>query len=88
MVDKILRVQRAFMFLLAEGSDLVQDVASKGLGLVFECCTTQQQNQLASELVGSLTTDKRSAMQVTSDTQVFEDGSLGENPSGYVAKCF
>ena len=78
------RLQRAFMLLLAEGGDLVQDVASKGLGLVFECCTAEQQNQLAAELVGSLTTDKRPAMQVTGDTKVFEEGSLGANPSGSV----
>jgi proteasome component ECM29 len=67
---------------LAEGGDLVQDVASKGLGLVFECCTVEQQNLLAGELVGSLTTDRRPAMQVNKDTKVFEEGSLGANPSG------
>ena len=84
MKERLLRVQRAFMSLLAEGGDLVQDVASKGLGLVFECCTTEQQNQLAAELVGSLTADRRPTIQVTKDTQVFEEGSLGANPSGYV----
>lgn len=82
MKERLLRVQRAFMALLAEGGDLVQDIASKGLGLVFEFCTPEQQNQLAAELVGSLTTDKRPAIQVTSDTKVFEEGSLGANPSG------
>ena len=84
MKERMQRLQRAFMLLLAEGGDLVQDVASKGLGLVFECCTAEQQNQLAAELVGSLTTDKRPAMQVTGDTKVFEEGSLGANPSGSV----
>ncbi len=83
MKERLLRVQRAFMSLLAEGGDLVQDVASKGLGLVFECCSTEQQNLLASELVGSLTTDRRpTSIQVTKDTKVFEEGSLGANPSG------
>ena len=66
-----------------KGGDLVQDVASKGLGLVFECCSTEQQDQLAAELVGSLTTDRRPAMQVTKDTKVFEEGTMGANPSGY-----
>jgi proteasome component ECM29 len=70
------------MSLLAEGGDLVQDVASKGLGLVFECCTVEQQNLLAGELVGSLTTDRRPAMQVSKDTKIFEEGSLEANPSG------
>lgn len=83
MKERLLRVQRAFMSLLAEGGDLVQDVASKGLGLVFECCTAEQQNQISAELVGSLTTDRRPTIQVTKDTQVFEEGSLGANPSGY-----
>lgn len=82
MKERLLRVQRAFMNLLAEGGDLVQDVASKGLGLVFECCTAEQQNQLAGELVGSLTAERRPAMQVTKDTKVFDEGSLGSNPSG------
>lgn len=83
MKERLLRLQRAFMTLLAEGGDLVQEIASKGLGLVFECCSVEQQNQLASELVGSLTTDRRPAMQVTKDTKVFEEGSLGTNPVGY-----
>ena len=82
MKERLLRIQRAFMSLLAEGGDLVQDVASKGLGLVFECFTVEEKKLLAWEFVRSFTTDRRPAMQVTKDTKVFEEGSLGANPSG------
>lgn len=49
---------------------------------MFECCSAEEQNRLAAELVGSLTTDRRPALQVTGDTKVFDEGALGANPSG------
>jgi len=82
MKKRLLRIHRAFKSLLSEGGDLIQDIASKGLGLVFECFTVEEKKLLAWEFVRSFTTDRRPAMQVTKDTKVFEEGSLGANPSG------
>ena len=82
MKKRLLRIHRAFKSLLSEGGDLIQDIASKGLRLVFECFTVEEKKLLAWEFVKSFTTDRRPAMQVTKDTKVFEEGSLGANPSG------
>lgn len=58
----------------------MQDVASKGLYLVFEY---SQSEELLKALVEQLTTGKRHAVQVTENTKLFEDGQLGTAPSGY-----
>ena len=34
--DNLMKIQSAFMGLLGDNNDLVQDAASKGLGLVYE----------------------------------------------------
>ena len=51
--------------------------------MVYEICSTEQKDLLVSELVGTLMTGKRKTTQeVTGDTQVFEEGSLGKTPEG------
>lgn len=40
--------------------DVTQDIASKGLGLIYEISSSQQKDSLVSELVETLTTGKRS----------------------------
>lgn len=59
--------------------DIVQDVASKGLYLVFEY---SKSDELLSALVEQLTSGKRQAIQVTDNTKLFEEGQLGTAPSG------
>lgn len=59
--------------------DIVQDVASKGLYLVFEYSKSEE---LLNALVEQLTSGKRQAVQVTDDTKLFEEGQLGTAPSG------
>ena len=65
-------------------SEITQDIASKGLALVYEICSAEQKDLLVSELVGTLMTGKRRTQDVTADTQVFEEGSMGKTPEGYV----
>ena len=40
-------------------SEITQDIASKGLGLVYESCDEAQQKELISGLVSTLMTGKR-----------------------------
>ncbi|XP_041357221.1 proteasome adapter and scaffold protein ECM29-like [Gigantopelta aegis] len=78
----IKEVQRAFMRLLSENDEITQDVASKGLGVVYEKCTPEQKDSLVSELVDTLMTGKRPQQEVTGETQVFQEGALGKTPEG------
>ena len=63
-------------------SDLVQDAASKGLGVVYECCSEATRQSMVEGLVHTLTEGKRSVQNVTQDTQIFKEGELGAAPSG------
>lgn len=72
-------VQNVFMNLLGENNDIVQDVASKGLCLVYDY---SQSEDLLNSLVDQLTSGRRQAVQVNSDTKLFEDGQLGKSPTG------
>jgi hypothetical protein len=40
--------------------DVTQDIASKGLGMIYEISSSQQKDSLVAELVETLTTGKRS----------------------------
>lgn len=63
-------------------SDLVQDAASKGLGVVYECCSEATRQSMVQGLVQTLTEGKRTIQNVTHDTKIFQDGELGRAPSG------
>ncbi|XP_033636669.1 proteasome adapter and scaffold protein ECM29-like [Asterias rubens] len=75
-------IQQAFVNFLSEREELTQDVASKGLSLVYEQSTPDRRTALVSVLVEALMTGKRAKQTVTEDTKLFSDGSLGSNPSG------
>lgn len=62
--------------------DFVQDVASRGLGLVFSLSDPSGQTDLANSLLDQLIGGKRQVNQVTEDTQIFEEGVLGKTPMG------
>ncbi|ELW70579.1 Proteasome-associated protein ECM29 like protein [Tupaia chinensis] len=51
-------IQSAFVSVLSENDELSQDVASKGLGLVYELGNEQDQQELVSTLVETLMTGK------------------------------
>lgn len=61
------------------GLDIVQDVASKGLCLVYE---SSKSEELLSSLVDQLTSGYKMATTVTDDTKLFEEGELGKSPTG------
>ncbi|XP_036288897.1 proteasome adapter and scaffold protein ECM29 isoform X9 [Pipistrellus kuhlii] len=63
-------------------AELSQDVASKGLGLVYELGNEQDQQELVSTLVETLMTGKRIKHEVSGETVVFQGGGLGKTPDG------
>nr|XP_033782200.1 proteasome adapter and scaffold protein ECM29 isoform X1 [Geotrypetes seraphini] len=75
-------IQSAFISVLSENDELSQDVASKGLGLVYELGSEQDQQELVSTLVDTLMTGKRAKHEVSGETEVFQGTSLGKTPDG------
>ncbi|XP_068677297.1 proteasome adapter and scaffold protein ECM29-like isoform X3 [Montipora foliosa] len=75
-------IQMVFMSMLAETDELTQEVASKGLGLVYEHGGGQNKEELVSLLVDTLMTGRRRNQPVTSETKIFEEGELGKAPEG------
>ncbi|KAF5273782.1 hypothetical protein FQA39_LY00897 [Lamprigera yunnana] len=71
--------QNVFLDLLGENNDIVQDVASKGLCLVYD---NSKSEDLLNALVQQLTAGRRNVTQVTSETKIFEQGELGKTPTG------
>ncbi|XP_041951493.1 proteasome adapter and scaffold protein ECM29 [Alosa sapidissima] len=76
-------IQTAFISVLSDPDELSQDVASKGLGLVYELGGEQDQQELVSTLVETLMTGKRAKHAVSEDTEVFQGESMGKAPDGH-----
>ncbi|CAH0749868.1 unnamed protein product [Diatraea saccharalis] len=79
---KLQSLQNVFMDYLSENSEIVQDVASKGLSLVYQNSDESQKQALVGQIIEQLTSGKRAVAQVTEDTKVFEEGQLGKAPTG------
>ncbi|RZF49156.1 hypothetical protein LSTR_LSTR008442 [Laodelphax striatellus] len=80
--NRLISIQTAFFDLLSENNDVVQDVASKGLAMVYESGSEEMRQQLIKMLVDQLTQGRRTVAQVTQDTEIFEKGALGTTPTG------
>ncbi|CAD7011930.1 unnamed protein product [Ceratitis capitata] len=75
-------LQFAFTELLSDDSEFVQDVASRGLGLVYTLSDADSQNDLANSLLDQLIGGKRQVNKVSEDTELFAEGMLGKTPTG------
>ncbi|XP_065370202.1 proteasome-associated protein ECM29 homolog [Calliphora vicina] len=75
-------LQYAFTELLSDDSEFVQDVASRGLGLVYNLSDPSSQNDLANSLLDQLMGGKRKVNKVSQDTELFAEGMLGKTPTG------
>ena len=63
--------------------ELVQDVASKGIGLLYDLGDSRMKDELIKSLVSVLSEGRKLAPQsVTSDTMLFDNNSLGNTPDG------
>ena len=72
----------AFKHLLSEDNDLVQDVAARGLGIIFSISGEEEQNELSSQLLEQLQDGKKGTTKVSEDSVLFEEGVLGKSPTG------
>jgi proteasome component ECM29 len=77
-------IQEAFSHLLAEQNELTQEMASRGMSIVYDLGNSNTKSELVQALVGTLTgTAKRKhVVKMTEDSEVFEEGSIGERPGG------
>jgi proteasome component ECM29 len=74
--EKLLDIQNSFMMVLGDNNDMVQDAASKGLGLVYEACSEEQRDEMVGSLLDTLMEGKRQVQKVTGDTKLFEDTKI------------
>ncbi|XP_038108762.1 proteasome-associated protein ECM29 homolog [Culex quinquefasciatus] len=82
VVEKRQILQLAFTDLLSEDNELVQDVASRGLGIVYSISSNDSQEELSNLLLDQLIGGRRQVQKVTEDTKLFEEGVLGKAPTG------
>ncbi|KAM4595606.1 proteasome adapter and scaffold protein ECM29 isoform 2-T2 [Fundulus diaphanus] len=82
ITSRLKDIQIAFISVLSDPDELSQDVASKGLGLVYEMGGEADQQELVSTLVETLMTGKRVKHAVSEDTEVFQGEGLGKTPDG------
>ncbi|KAI7191871.1 ARM repeat-containing protein [Hortaea werneckii] len=76
--QRLPRFQTAFKRCLGDRDELVQETASRGLGLVYEKGDRRLKDDLVRDLVSSFSSDKQSQLagNVSADTQLFEPGAL------------
>jgi proteasome component ECM29 len=84
VLDRRQILQLAFTDLLSEDSEIVQDVASRGLGIIFSISDVNTQEYLSNSLLEQLTGGRKDVKKVNEDTKVFEEGVLGKAPTGLV----
>ncbi|XP_008560300.1 proteasome adapter and scaffold protein ECM29 [Microplitis demolitor] len=82
VIERLPSIQNAFSDFLSENNDIVQDVASKGICLVYNTSEKTGRDDLVSNLMNQLTEGRRAVQQVTPDTKLFEEGQLGKAPTG------
>ncbi|XP_011343237.1 proteasome adapter and scaffold protein ECM29 isoform X2 [Ooceraea biroi] len=79
---RLATIHHAFIDFLSDDSDMVQDVASKGLSVVHINSRQEERDALVSNILDQFTQGRRTVQQVTADTKLFEEGQLGKSPSG------
>lgn len=75
-------LQLAFSDLVSDDGELIQDVASRGLGVLFSLCDSETQENLALSLLETLTGGRKDVRKVNDDSEIFTEGMLGKTPTG------
>ncbi|KAI8073997.1 proteasome stabiliser-domain-containing protein [Gongronella butleri] len=76
-------IHASFSRLIGDRDDFTQEVASKGLGLVYEYGDAAIKEDMLYSLVGTFTEGQRiQAQSVTDNTVLFDEGTLGSTPDG------
>lgn len=75
--SRLTKFQVAFKRCLSDRDELVQEAASRGLGLVYEQGNRGLKDDLVRDLIGSFSSNRaETAGTVTADTELFEPGAL------------
>ncbi len=61
---------------------MIQEVASRGLVLVYELSDPSQKESLVDVLVGTLMEGRKGNQPISKDSKVFGGESLGKTPTG------
>ncbi|CAG9538848.1 unnamed protein product [Cercopithifilaria johnstoni] len=75
-------IQHAFINGLTETNEFSQEVASEGLGVIFELGSEQQKKIMVEELINTLSVGRKRVSPVVPDTVLFAKGELGTAPMG------
>ncbi|KAJ7960514.1 Proteasome-associated ECM29-like protein [Quillaja saponaria] len=77
-------IQEAFSHLIGEQNELTQELASQGMSIVYELGDASMKQNLVNALVNTLTGSgkRKRAIKLVEDTEVFQEGTLGESHSG------
>ncbi|KTW30115.1 hypothetical protein T552_00593 [Pneumocystis carinii B80] len=77
--DNILIMQNAFILLLSDKDSFIQELASKGLKLLYEKCSEEMKSSLVNDLILCLTSKKKIKRTITSETELFDHEIHREN---------
>ncbi|SCV04250.1 LAME_0H16952g1_1 [Lachancea meyersii CBS 8951] len=76
-------IHLCFVRFLGESDDIIQDSASRGLGLIFDSCDKEGQDNMLKGLLKSFIDPKATTGvtpgTITSETQLFEPGTMNTN---------
>ncbi|XP_053680548.1 proteasome-associated protein ECM29 homolog [Anopheles nili] len=75
-------IQIALVDLLSEDNELIQDVASRALGIIFALSDNACQEDMSNLLLDQLVGGRRQVQKVVEDSKLFEEGVLGKAPTG------
>jgi proteasome component ECM29 len=71
-------IQEAFGSLLGDQNELTQEMASRGVSVVYELGTEEQRKELLASLMGTLSGEgqKKRKVKLADDSQVFQEGTI------------
>ncbi|KAL3985719.1 Proteasome stabiliser family protein [Acanthocheilonema viteae] len=75
-------IQHAFINGLTETNEFSQEVASEGIGVIFELGSEEQKKVMVEELINTLSAGQKRVDPVGPDTVLFAKGELGTSPTG------
>ncbi|EJW69858.1 hypothetical protein WUBG_19234 [Wuchereria bancrofti] len=81
-MNSLCSIQYAFINGLTETNEFSQEVASEGLGVIFELGSEEQKKVMVKELVNTLSTGRKQINPVAPDTLLFSKNELGASPMG------
>ena len=70
--EMMAEIQQAFSSMLSENDEIVQEVSSKGLSLIYEFGSEEFRKDIVASLVDTMLSGKKKVQNVTADTKLFD----------------